>query len=340
MLLFKEIGDAFNAPISTKETLELVAKSMVKQLKLKACHFRLLSRDQKILEDVASFGLSRKFLDKGPVDAEKSVAEALQGQLVMIDDCSNDTRIQYPKEFAEEGIVSLLTVPLIAREQVIGVMRLFTGEPREYQDEELQVINAAATFCTTAIVHSMFHDILTDVNEAINISLDLDEVLTSIVQVVSDSLRIKGTTIRLLDRAKQLELRASFGLSDEFLEKVVAEVGPGIKETLQGECVSILDARTDPRILWQDEVRQEGISSILYVPMTIRGQSIGVLGLYTHNKYAFSADEVGLMKAIADQSSLAIRNAQMFAGVKGRYDSLVNDFQMWFEHYHTYATPG
>ena len=70
------VTDAFNSPISTKELLERTAKTMVLQLGLKGCHFRLLSRDQKLLEYITSYGLSDEFLNKGPVEAEKSVAEA------------------------------------------------------------------------------------------------------------------------------------------------------------------------------------------------------------------------------------------------------------------------
>jgi GAF domain-containing protein len=129
-----------------------------------------------MLEHVASFGLSKKFLDKGPVDAEKSVAEALEGRLVMVEDCANDPRIQFPKEHVNEGIVSLLTVPLSARGNVIGVMRLSTDTKREFSEQELTSIKTLASFSTSAIAHSMFHDILGNVAAAARSSLDLNEV--------------------------------------------------------------------------------------------------------------------------------------------------------------------
>ena len=75
--IFEEVGDAFNSTLGTEEKLEKVARAIVEHLSLKACHFRVLSRDQRNLEHVASYGLSEAFLNKGPVDAEKSVAEAL-----------------------------------------------------------------------------------------------------------------------------------------------------------------------------------------------------------------------------------------------------------------------
>lgn len=335
--IFAKIGEAFNAPISVKKALEQVAKALVDFLELKACHFRLLSRDQKILEDVASHGLSEKFLSKGPVDAERSVAEALKGASVMVEDCSNDPRIQYPVEFAEEGIVSLLTVPLSGRGQVIGVMRLSTPQRREFTEQELNMIEVVASFCTTAIIHSMFHEILKMVNEAIGQSLELDVVTNGIVQVVSESLRTKGATIQLVDRKQRLELRATYGLSDTYCSMLEQEPGEAVTRALQGKTVPVLDAKTDPLNPHRDQALREGVSSILYVPMMLRGNPIGVLGVHTHRQYEFSGDELGLMKAIADQCALAIRNAQTYAGLKGRYEALADEFQLWFEH-NAYST--
>ena len=84
--IFEEVGDAFNSTLGTEEKLEQVAQAIVKYLNIKSCHFRVLSRDQRNLEHVASFGLSERFLNKGAIDAEKSVAEALKGHVVMVED--------------------------------------------------------------------------------------------------------------------------------------------------------------------------------------------------------------------------------------------------------------
>ena len=105
---------------------------------------------------------------------------------------------------------------------------------------------------------------------------------------------------------------------------------------LDGTCVAIPDAKSDPRIPWTGEVVQEGFSSMLYVPLVIRQQTIGTLCLVTHHPYDFSDEEIYLMMAIAEQCALAIRNAQMYASIKRRYENVVDDFQLWFEHYHTF----
>jgi GAF domain-containing protein len=332
--VFQVLGDSFDASLGTVQLLERIAGVLVEEFRLKGCNFRLISRDRKVLEPVASFGLSRKFLDKGPVDAERSVAEALEGRMVVIDDARVDPRIQYPHAHAEEGIVTLLTVPLASRGQVIGVMRLSTAEPRVFSPEELDFFRITALFCSSAVVHTMFHQILEHVSQTIRSSLDLDDVLRSITEVVTEDLRAKGCTIRLLDSSeKQLELRAAFGLSSRYLENASAAPGPGVWKALEGSCVAILDAGSDPLVGHPEEALRERITSMLFVPMMVRDRAIGVLSLYTHRQYQFSEDEIHLMQAIGEQCALAIRNAQMYATIKRRYESVVDEFQQWFEHY-------
>ena len=334
--IFERVGDAFNSSVGAEEKLEQVARATVEQLDLRACHFLVLSRDQRKLEHFASYGLSEKFLAKGPVDAEKSVSEALQGVAVMVEDCRNDPRIQYPEHHAEEGIVSMLTVPLQTRGQVIGVMRLSTKERRVFTEQDLTMIGTLASFSSSAIAHSMFLDILGAVNTAVRSSIDLSQVLESIVRVVCESLRAKGCTIRLLDPKGALEKRAAFGLSRHYLETASADPGEGVADALRGRCVEVFDARNDSRIRHREEVAREEISSALFVPLMSREKTIGVLSLYTHNPYRFSEDEIRLMMTIGEHCALAIQNAQMYHALKRKYEHVVDEFHQWFEHYQTY----
>ena len=332
--VFHAIGDALSAQLDTKVLLELAAQSIVEQFKLKACHFRLLSRDLRTLDDVASFGLSQGFLEKGPVDAERSVSQALGGEAVMVLDCVSDPRVQYPDAFASEGIASMLTVPLEGRGQVIGVMRLFTGERREFTEVEIEFFKVVALFCTSAIIDSMFHQILTRVTQAIRTTLELPEVLDSIVRVVCEDLRSRGCAIHLVDETSTaLEARSAYGLTKAFVEKLADSFSKEVAgDVLEGNAVAINDVRDDDRVVFPALMAAEGVASVLLIPLVSRGRVIGVLSIYTHKKYLFSDHEKQLMAAIGEQCSLAIDNAKMFDALKQRYENLVDDFQMWFEH--------
>ena len=69
--VFETVSRAFNEPIDTVELLERVAEIVTRQFGLKGCHVRLVSRDKRVLEHIASYGLSDRYLAKGPVDADR-----------------------------------------------------------------------------------------------------------------------------------------------------------------------------------------------------------------------------------------------------------------------------
>ena len=330
--IFAVIGEAFNSTMKTPELLERAAQAITENLGLKGCHFRILSRDQKILEDIASYGVSRRFLDKGPVDAEKSMAEALEGRVVSVLDCTSDPRIQYPAEHAAEGIASCLTVPLATRGQVIGTMRVFKAERCEFDAMEKQIAEIVASFATRAITHSMFHAILDNVADSIRASLDLNTVLNRIVEQICEDLRAKGATIHLYGARDELIRSAQNGLSEKYLETIGDRIVADVTPQMGNECVQIYDAAQDERIPDVEALCREGISSQLFVPLMVREQFLGVLGLYTHHPYLFSEDEIYFMKSIGDQCALAVQNARMYATLKRQHENLMDDFQIWFGH--------
>jgi len=331
--VFQVIGEALNSPIDTNEFLELVGRKLTESYGLKGCQFRLVDRETRTLESVAAYGLSRKFLGKGPVDMDKSGGEVLEGRTVMVTDCADDPRVQYPDAFKAEGIRSMLTVPMSSRGQVIGILRLFSSAKREFSQAELDVIRVVASICSGAVLHSMFHRILAKVTATVRSSLQLDTVLTAIARTIADELRAKGCTIRLADHeGRRLDLKAAHGLGDAYLEATRESFGEALRQALAGSCTQVLDVAHDPRVLNGEAAAAEGIASALFVPLVVHDRTIGVLSVYTHLPWQFSDDEVYLLTAIAEQCALAIRNAQMYEAVRHRYDMLMEDFHRWFDH--------
>jgi GAF domain-containing protein len=211
-------------------------------------------------------------------------------------------------------------------------MQVYSGAKREFPETDLKLLEVVASFCARAVTNSMFHHILENVTAAIRSSLSLDAALDAVVRAISEDLRAKGCSVHLLDaRDKDLKLRAQYGLSRRFLAFLKTEPGPGFAEALQGRTTQIVDPQREPLSPFLEKVLEEGISSILHVPLMIRAKAVGVLCLYTHQPYEFSEDERFFMKAIADECGLAIQQSRMHAMVRQSYETLVNDFQIWFE---------
>ena len=117
-----------------------------------------MDKSENKLDVSASYGLSESYLKKGPLDADKSIAETLDGQIVLILDTLIDSRVQYPEEAKREGIASLLSVPITVKGQIIGVLRIYTAEQRNFSDDEYELISGLADMGGIAIDNARMHD--------------------------------------------------------------------------------------------------------------------------------------------------------------------------------------
>jgi transcriptional regulator with GAF, ATPase, and Fis domain len=117
-----------------------------------------LDKSRNKLDVSASHGLSEAYLRKGPLDADKSIAETLDGLIVLILDTSNDSRVQYPEEAKKEGIASVLSVPITVKGQIIGVLRIYTSEQRNFSDDEYELISGLADVGGIAIDNARMHN--------------------------------------------------------------------------------------------------------------------------------------------------------------------------------------
>ncbi len=120
-------------------------------LKAKGAALFMVNRKTNELQLAAANGLSREYLDKGPLSAAKSIAAALEEGPVAIYDVGDDPRIQYPKAAKKEGIASILSVPLAVHGQVIGSLRVYTAEPWEFTIDDVNLVQAVAQIAGLAL---------------------------------------------------------------------------------------------------------------------------------------------------------------------------------------------
>lgn len=160
---------------------------------------------------------------------------------------------------------------------------------------------------------------------AVHASLDLDEVLQQLVRNCARAVDVKAAVLRLLDPdGRTLQLRAAYGLSPEYLAKgpVVVQESELDREALNGSPVAVPDVRQDHRFQYPEEAAEEGIRSVLCVPVTLADEAIGVLRVYSDERRPFGEGEVDLLTAMAALGGIAIRNAEQFGRVSSDLDSL------------------
>lgn len=158
--LFSELATSINSSLDIKQILHGMSVETCKALGMKGVTLRLLNEETGTLDLVASHGLSKRFVDKGPVLAKKSVASALKGEMVVIEDVANDNRLQYQDATLKEGIASMVCVPMRSKEAVIGVMRLYSAEKRKFPEDFLTTVNALAQTGALAIQNASMYLLL------------------------------------------------------------------------------------------------------------------------------------------------------------------------------------
>ena len=333
---FLEVVKAVNSTLDRQEVLDLLVSNATQVMNLKASAIRLLDEKQQALELEASHGLSQKYLNKGPVDADKSIADSMEGKTISVYNVTEDPRAQYPKEAEEEGIVSIISLPLRIKGRVIGVMRLYTPEPREFSEEEINSAEALAEMGAIAIENArMYEKIKRDYEtlmsfreavKAVNSTLDLRAVLNVLVKNMVQALQLKASAIRLLDPKKRtLELVASDGLSQKYLNKGPVDADKSIADAMEGKTISVYNVTEDPRAQYPKEAEEEGIASIVSVPLRIKGRVIGVMRLYTPKPREFSEEEINSAEVLAETGAIAIENAKMYERIKKDYESIMRD---------------
>ena len=127
------------------EIVLITVEGVTHALGMKGCCLFLFNPKSEKLEIAGSFGLSQKYLDKGPVSALHSIASSLQdGQPVAIFDVADDPRIQYPQAAQEEGIASILAVPIIVGNKILGSMRVYSSTPWNFTLNDVNFVQAVA----------------------------------------------------------------------------------------------------------------------------------------------------------------------------------------------------
>lgn len=154
---FQEIAQAINSTLTINKVLQLVVTKITEVMGVLGTSVRLLDNKTNTLYLAQAHGLSERFLNKGPVDAQKSIAENMAGRIVVIEDVYTDPRIQYRAEVIEEGIRKILSIPLQVRGKVIGVLRIFTGDREPFHDLEIQFAAAVAQQCAMAIENAQMY---------------------------------------------------------------------------------------------------------------------------------------------------------------------------------------
>jgi GAF domain-containing protein len=340
---FCKVSRAFGTTLKKGKLLDLIVQSAIDTMDGKAACLFLEDEQKKndIFVPIAQKGLSKNYLHAEPKEAKRAAEEILKKGYIAIHDATQDSRVHTHDQKKKAGIASILVVPVMVKDRVIGVLSLYTGKPRIFSEEEVLFLTALAEQGGLAIERARLIDQITrninifnNLALGLNESLDIKQILERMSVDVAKSLGVKAVSVRLLDKEKgTLELVASHGLSKKYLNKGPVRIEKSVTEALKGKTVVIRDATANREVQYRNEKSEEGIASILCAPIKAKDEVIGVMRFYTENEQDFTEGEIMLAEAVANLGGLAIQNASMVLMLKEDMRCLKEDIwshRSWF----------
>ena len=167
------------------------------------------------------------------------------------------------------------------------------------------------------------YDALISISRSLSKSKDPDEIIRKTVESLKKALDIKGCSLFLINQqSNELEVAASTGLSEEYLNKGPVSALHSIADALEDGPIAVYDVSDDPRIQYPEEAEKEGIASILSVPIMIGDKAIGAIRAYTAEKWEFTLDDVNFVQALAQIAGILIEMSRLLKGQNEYIDVL------------------
>ena len=142
---FASVSKAISSSLNLREVLDLIVEHAVESMDLKAGALSLLNKKGNRLELIAHRNLSEEFINKGPILADKSIPRAIEKKApIIVADIETDKQLQYPEACKKEGIRSILSVPILFKDEVMGLLRLYDATRRDFSERDVMFITALA----------------------------------------------------------------------------------------------------------------------------------------------------------------------------------------------------
>jgi PAS domain S-box-containing protein len=321
--VFQKVTKMTSMVLDHQQVMDTIVRSLPDLLEVDAATIRLLDADTSQFVMGAAHGLSDEYLSRICIDTEETMEMIRSGYPVAKTNLNLKEGHLDHELVQNEGIKSVLTLPILFQDNIIGMLRLLTREKRVFAADEISFSMALGEQVGIAISNSrMFSemenqvDFMKEVQELSNLvssSLDLSIILDTIVERLPQSLGCKGCSIRLLQsESNKLELVASYGLSKTYLERGHVEHEKNVEAALSGDPVSIFDVSHDARIIYKKNMEEEGIKSLLSIPIKAGNDVIGVLRILSDVSHCFTSSELNFAVTAAEVGGVAIRNAKTY----------------------------
>ncbi len=258
----------------------------------------------------------------------------LESKIIHIPDVEADLDFTFPKL----GSRTMLGVPLLRQGTLIGVFVLTRTVVQPFNAKQIELVATFADQAVIAIENArLFTEVQTrteelaksveelralgEVTQAVNSTLDLETVLSTIVaKAVQLSETEAGTIYVFNEETQRFELRSTYGMDESLIaairERHIRIGDPGVGQAAARRApVQFSDVRVVPSVVIEVLVRA-GFRGLLAVPLLGADQIVGALVVRRKTPGEFPKSTIDLLETFAAQSVLAIQNARLFREIE------------------------
>ena len=277
-----------------------------------------------------------KTLIDNPVPLQGSLTgfSVINKEPILIPDTSQDQRfMSFYREHV--NVRSYICVPLIARDEVLGVLATsINSGDRKFSENDLSLAVSVADHTAAALENSVLYEkararaqrlsVVNEISRAVNSSLDIETVYDAIVEQLRKILpftfnmnialhqpeddtftfsHIYGSELQSIFETDQPYPSDLLMLTKAFKDKKPYYVRDATRET-------------PPEKQLRRQAAEKGMLSSLYLPLIVEQECIGTLNIETFQAEAFSDEEVALLETISSHLAIAIKNARIYEGLQ------------------------
>ena len=322
------ISETISSTINLEELLNNILEIAVQVTKGEACHLFLLDEAREHLVLRAAWPLHPKTIGIVRLNLGEGIAgsAAKEKKVIAVNrNAMSDPRYKAFTALPEDKFQAILSVPIIAKNEVIGVINIRHRAIHRYSDREKKLVTVIGTQVGSAIEKARLYeeskkksrrlDTISRISSTIVSSRYLNEILQLIVTMTAEMMNSKICSIMLLDESKrELEIKATQSLSPEYIKKPNLKVGESIsgRAVQQKKPIMVLDVTREAGYKYPEVAKKEGIVSMLSVPMMVKDKVVGVINSYTSHEHSFSEEEIKILQSVANQAAISIENTKLF----------------------------
>lgn len=321
------ISESISGTLDLEAVLRHIVEMVVEVTRADACLLYLLSESREELILRASKNPHPKLIGRITIGLGEGITGWVARErtsVVIPSNASDDPRFKFFHNLPEDRYQAFVSVPILTKKEVVGVINVQHKRPKRYRPDELALLTTIANQVGGAIENARLYaemsrkalqvDTLSQVSETVASNRLIEDVLQLIVTMTAQMMNSKICSIMLLEPSTgELRIMATQSLSEQYRRKPSLKLGQSISGRAVEERRSIIvpDVTKERDYMYPEMARREGLCSLLSVPMLIRDRAIGVINSYTSVPHAFTSEEIKVLQAIANQAAIAIENTKL-----------------------------